>query len=66
MSAQQVIEEIKRLPAEDRAQVVGWLMEEADDAFFEWADSLPRNVEMTEEEILELPRMIPPDARPPR
>ena len=66
MSAQQVIEEIKQLPAEDRAKVVGWLMEEADDDFFKWADSLPLNVEMTEEEILELPRMTPPDARPPR
>ena len=66
MSAAQVIEEIKQLPAGDRAQVVSWLMEQDDEAFFAWADSLPRKVEMTEDEILALPRMIPPDARPAR
>ena len=65
MSAAQMIEELKRMPEDEQAQVVSWVMEN-DDAFFAWADSLPPKVEMTEEEILALPRMIPPDARPPR
>ena len=66
MSAAQVIEELKQMPASDRAQVVNWLIDQDDDAFFAWADGLPLKVEMTEEEVLALPRMIPPDARPAR
>lgn len=66
MSATEVIEELKQMPADDRARVVDWLVEQDDDAFFAWADSLPLNVEMTEEKILALPRMIPADACPPR
>ncbi len=66
MSADQVIEELKQMPADDRAQVVNWLIDQDDNAFFAWADNLPRNVAMTEEEILALPRLIPPDARPAR
>lgn len=65
MSATEIIEEIKKLPESERVAVVKWIFDD-DDSFFAWADSLPREVEMTEEEILALPRMIPPDARPPR
>ncbi len=66
MSAAQIINELKALPESERAEVVKWILDNDDDSFFAWADSLPRNVEMTEEDILALPRMIPPDARPPR
>lgn len=66
MSAEQIIDEIKALPQDEKGKVVSWLMDQDDDAFFAWADSLPLNVELTEEEILALPRMIPPDARPAR
>lgn len=59
MSAAQVIEELKQLPADDRAQVFSWLMEQDDDAFFAWADSLPINRTMSEDEILALPRLRP-------
>lgn len=65
MSANEIIEEIKKLPEAERVEVVKWVFDD-DDGFFAWADSLPRKVEMTEEEILALPRMIPPHARPAR
>ena len=51
MSATQIIEEIKKLPESERVAVVKWIFDD-DDSFFAWADSLPREVEMTEEEIL--------------
>ena len=66
MSAAQIINELKTLPESERAEVVKWIFNNDDEAFFAWADSLPRKVEMTEEEILALPRMIRPDARPAR
>lgn len=65
MSAKEIIEEIKKLPEAERAEVAKWIFAD-DESFFAWADSLPRQVEMTEEEILALPRMIAKNARPPR
>lgn len=65
MSAKEIIEEIKKLPESERAEVAKWIFDD-DESFFAWADSLPRKVEMTEEEILALPRMVPKNARPPR
>lgn len=61
MSAAQIITEIKALPREEKGRLIEWLSTEFDEfeAFFAWCDSLPRKVEMTEEEILALPRMIP-------
>ena len=65
MSATDVIEEIKALPREEKGRLWAWLATEFDDidAFFAWCDSVPKRVEMTEEEILALPRMIPPSDR---
>lgn len=63
MSATEIIAEIKKLPEAERAEVVKWIFDD-DESFFAWADSLPRKVEMTEEEILALPRMVPKNARP--
>jgi len=61
MSATQIIEEIKALPRKEKGQLMEWLTTEFDelDAFLAWCDSFPKEVEMTEEEILALPRMIP-------
>lgn len=58
MSAKQLIEELKRMPEDEQAQVVNWVMEN-DEAFFVWADSLPINRTMSEDEILALPRLRP-------
>ena len=68
MSVQQIIDEIKALPRDEKGKVMEWMLsdDDLDDAFFAWADSLPLKVEMTEEEILALPRLVPADARPPR
>ena len=65
MSAKEIIEGIKKLPESERAEVAKWIFDD-DETFFAWADSLPRKVEMTEEEILSLPRMVPKNARPAR
>ena len=65
MSATEIIAEIKKLPESERAEVAKWIFDD-DESFFAWADSLPRKVEMTEEEILALPRMVPENARPAR
>lgn len=65
MSATEIIAEIKKLPESERAEVAKWIFDD-DESFFAWADSLPRKVEMTEEEILALPRMVPKNARPAR
>lgn len=65
MSAKEIIEGIKKLPESERAEVAKWIFDD-DETFFAWADSLPRKVEMTEEEILALPRMVPKNARPAR
>lgn len=59
MSAQQIIDQIKALPHDEKGKVVSWLMEQDDDAFFAWADSLPIDRTMSEEEILALPRLRP-------
>lgn len=65
MSATEIIAEIKKLPESERAEVAKWIFDD-DESFFAWADSLPHEVEMTEEEILALPRMVPKNARPAR
>lgn len=65
MSAIEIIEEIKKLPEAERGEVAKWILDD-DDAFFAWADAQPIDRTMTEEEILALPRMIPPHARPAR
>ena len=65
MSATDIIAEIKKLPESERAEVAKWIFDD-DESFFAWADSLPCKVEMTEEEILALPRMVPKNARPAR
>jgi len=66
MSAADIIAELQALPETERSKVVTWLLENDDDAFFSWADAQPVDRTMTAEEILALPRMIPPDARPAR
>lgn len=63
MSATQIIAELQALPDTERSKVVKWLLNNDDDAFFAWADEQPIDRTMTEEEILSLPRMVPPDAR---
>ena len=65
MSATEIIAEIKKLPESERAEVAKWIFDD-DESFFAWADSLPQKVEMTEEEILALPRLAPKNARPAR
>ena len=61
MSAEKIIEEIKTLPPDEKGKVFNWMLSdaEADEAFFEWADSLPIDRTMSEEDILALPRLRP-------
>lgn len=65
MSASEIIAEIKKLPETERAEVANWIFTE-EESFFAWADAQPIDRTMTEDEILALPRMIPPGAHPPR
>lgn len=55
MSATQIIEEIKKLPESERAEVAKWIFDD-DESFFAWADAQPIDQTMTEEEILALSR----------
>lgn len=66
MSAAQIINELKTLGESERAEVVKWILDNDDEAFFAWADAQPIDRTMTEEEILALPRVIPQDPRPSR
>lgn len=62
MSAAEIIEEIEKLPGEDRRKVEEFLASYRQQALrnmFAHFDSLPRGEQMTEEEILALPREIP-------
>jgi len=61
MSARQIIEEIKALPRDEKGAVFAWMLSDADsdEAFFAWADSLPIDRTMSEEDILALPRLRP-------
>ena len=61
MSAQQIIDELKSLPRDEKGKVFEWMWSDADsdDAFFAWADALPVDRTMSEDEILALPRLRP-------
>lgn len=61
MSAQKIIDEIKTLPRDEKGKVLQWMLSDADtdEAFFEWADSLPIDRTMSEDDILALPRLRP-------
>jgi len=61
MTATEIIQEIQKLPREEKGRLYGWISTEMDefDAFFAWCDTLPKKERLTEEEILALPRSIP-------
>ena len=61
MSAAEIIAQFKRLPPAEKGKVFKALLSDSDgdDAFFAWADSLPIDRTMTEDEILALPRERP-------
>ncbi|MDQ3623270.1 MAG: hypothetical protein M3463_12385 [Verrucomicrobiota bacterium] len=56
MSAAEIIQEIKRLPDEERDQLIDWFLKAHDDEVFSHFDRMPRKCTLTEEEILALPR----------
>ena len=60
MVATQFIEEFQKMPPSERAGVLDWILSEADDAVFASFDRLPRRSNLTEEEILILPRRVRP------
>ena len=59
MSTAQIINELEKLPDTERTEVLDWLIEHDDEAFFAWADKQAIDRTMTEEEILSLPRLRP-------
>lgn len=60
MSASEVIEDLKTLPVPEREKVYRWLQRGGLRRLWELADELLPRTEMTEEEILNLPRVRPP------
>ena len=58
MSATEVVEQIKSLPAQEKSKVIAWLFSEESelDAVFNAFDQMPRKARLTEDEILALPR----------
>lgn len=58
MAAAEMIEEIRRLPAQEAARLFDWLFsdERELDGLLAAFDRLPRETRLTEEEILALPR----------
>ena len=57
MTATEVIESYQKLPPTERTSVVNWILADTDDdAVLEVFDRLPRPIQMSEEEILTLPR----------
>ena len=61
MAAAEMIEEIRRLPAQEAARLLDWLFSEESelDRLLTAFDRLPRQTRLTEEEILALPRAHP-------